>query len=198
LYGQISLVTVYTGENPLGFASVTSGSSFLAVTLIVALVARRSPTEVMPPTDRNDSRLEMSPRTPRKHCRKTGDCNPNGSSLNRRHLLKLASFVLHTGQRSGQKRRYVLSLRCRLRARRVAQGTAKSATEAQNQPKRIGEELVNALQRMKAVGHVEITRTLGNHRSYVKMIPTPTGRKIIFLTNRQIRSSINRASCKGI
>ena len=47
--------------------------------------------------------------------------------------------------------------------------------------------LANALQRMKAVGHVEITGTLGNDCSYIKMIPTPTGRKIIFLTNRQIR-----------
>jgi hypothetical protein len=47
--------------------------------------------------------------------------------------------------------------------------------------------LVNALQRMKAVGHVEITGTLGYDCSYIKMIPTPTGRKIIFVTNRQIR-----------
>jgi hypothetical protein len=47
--------------------------------------------------------------------------------------------------------------------------------------------LVNALQRMKAVGHVEITGTLGNDCSYIKMIPTATGRKIIFITNRQIR-----------
>ena len=47
--------------------------------------------------------------------------------------------------------------------------------------------LANALQRMKAVGHVEITGTLGNDCSYIKMIPTPTGRKILFLTNRQIR-----------
>jgi len=47
--------------------------------------------------------------------------------------------------------------------------------------------LANALQRMKAVCHVEITGTLGNDCSYIKMIPTPTGRKIVFLTNRQIR-----------
>lgn len=47
--------------------------------------------------------------------------------------------------------------------------------------------LVNALQRMKAVGHVEITGTLGNDCSYIRMIPTPTGRKIVFVTNRQIR-----------
>ncbi len=47
--------------------------------------------------------------------------------------------------------------------------------------------LVNALQRMKAVGHVEITGTLGYDCSYIKMTPTPTGRKIVFVTNRQIR-----------
>jgi len=47
--------------------------------------------------------------------------------------------------------------------------------------------LVNALQRMKAVGHIEITGTLGNDCSFIRMIPTPTGRKIVFLTNRQIR-----------
>jgi len=47
--------------------------------------------------------------------------------------------------------------------------------------------LANALQKMKAVGHVEITGTLGNDCAYIQMIPTPTGRKIIFITNRQIR-----------
>lgn len=47
--------------------------------------------------------------------------------------------------------------------------------------------LVNALQRMKGVGHVEITGTLGNDCAYIKMIPTATGRKIVFVTNRWIR-----------
>jgi hypothetical protein len=47
--------------------------------------------------------------------------------------------------------------------------------------------LANALQRMKAVGHVEITGTLGNDCSFIRMTPTPTGRKIVFVTNRQIR-----------
>ena len=47
--------------------------------------------------------------------------------------------------------------------------------------------LVNALQKMKAVGHVELTGTLGNDCSYIKMVPTATGRKIIFVTNRWIR-----------
>lgn len=47
--------------------------------------------------------------------------------------------------------------------------------------------LVNALSRMKAVGHCSITGTLGYDVSYIRMIPTPTGRKIVFVTNRQIR-----------
>jgi len=47
--------------------------------------------------------------------------------------------------------------------------------------------LATALGKMKAVGHVEITGTLGNDCSYIKMTPTPTGRKIVFVTNRQIR-----------
>jgi hypothetical protein len=47
--------------------------------------------------------------------------------------------------------------------------------------------LTNALSKMKAVGHVEITGTLGYDCSYIKMTATPTGRKIVFVTNRQIR-----------
>jgi hypothetical protein len=47
--------------------------------------------------------------------------------------------------------------------------------------------LVNALQKMKAVGRMSITGTLGSDVSYITVIPTPTGRKIRFITNRQIR-----------
>jgi hypothetical protein len=47
--------------------------------------------------------------------------------------------------------------------------------------------LVNALERMKAVGHVSITGTLGFDVSYIGLIPTPTGRKIRFITNRLIK-----------
>jgi hypothetical protein len=46
--------------------------------------------------------------------------------------------------------------------------------------------LVNALSKMRAVGHIAITGTLGYDLSYVRMIPTPTGRKIRFVTNRPI------------
>src|SRR6516165_12407950 len=47
--------------------------------------------------------------------------------------------------------------------------------------------LVNTLSRMKAVGHCSITGTLGYDVSFIRMIPTPTGRKIRFITNRQLR-----------
>lgn len=47
--------------------------------------------------------------------------------------------------------------------------------------------LVNALQKMKAVGHMNITGALGTDVSFIRLIQTPTGRKIRFITNRQIR-----------
>jgi hypothetical protein len=53
-------------------------------------------------------------------------------------------------------------------------------TKGQNQG------LTNALSKMKAVGRISITGTLGMDISYVRMIPTPTGRKIRFVTNRTI------------
>jgi hypothetical protein len=46
--------------------------------------------------------------------------------------------------------------------------------------------LVNALTKMRAVGHIAITGTLGYDLSFIRMIPTPTGRKIRFVTNRQL------------
>src|SRR5271170_8503515 len=54
-------------------------------------------------------------------------------------------------------------------------------TKGQNQG------LVNALTKMKAVGHISITGTLGYDLSYIRLIATPTGRKIRFITNRQIK-----------
>jgi hypothetical protein len=47
--------------------------------------------------------------------------------------------------------------------------------------------LVNALSKMRAVGHCSITGTLGYDVSFIRMIPTPTGRKIRWVTNRQRR-----------
>jgi hypothetical protein len=47
--------------------------------------------------------------------------------------------------------------------------------------------LVNALEKMKAVGRISITGTLGYDLSFIKLIQTPTGRTIRFATNRPIR-----------
>jgi hypothetical protein len=54
-------------------------------------------------------------------------------------------------------------------------------TKGQNQG------LVNALSKMPAVGRIAITGTLGYDLSFIRLIATPTGRKIRFVTNRQIR-----------
>jgi hypothetical protein len=47
--------------------------------------------------------------------------------------------------------------------------------------------LVNALSKMKAAGRIEVTGTLGYDCSYIQVIPTPTGRKIRFVTSRPLR-----------
>ena len=49
------------------------------------------------------------------------------------------------------------------------------------------EGLVNALTRMKSVGRIAVTGTLGYDLSFIRLIPTPTGRKIRFVTNRLLR-----------
>src|SRR5208282_672525 len=46
--------------------------------------------------------------------------------------------------------------------------------------------LVNALSKMKAKGHIEITGTLGYDVSYIRSFPTADGRKIRLVTNRPI------------
>lgn len=47
--------------------------------------------------------------------------------------------------------------------------------------------LVSALQKMRAVGRLSLTFTVGYDVAFIRMIPTPTGRKIRFITNRPIR-----------
>ncbi len=46
--------------------------------------------------------------------------------------------------------------------------------------------LVNALEKMKSVGRISITGTLGFDLSFIRQIVTPTGRTIRFVTNRKI------------
>ena len=46
--------------------------------------------------------------------------------------------------------------------------------------------LVNALEKMKSVGRIQIPGTLGYDLSFIREIMTPTGRTIRFVTNRKI------------
>jgi hypothetical protein len=47
--------------------------------------------------------------------------------------------------------------------------------------------LVNALTKMRSVGRIAITGTLGYDLSFIRLVPTDTGRKIRFVTNRLLR-----------
>ena len=47
--------------------------------------------------------------------------------------------------------------------------------------------LVNALTKMRAVGRIAVTGTIGYDLSYIRLVPTDTGRKIRFVTNRLLR-----------
>jgi hypothetical protein len=46
--------------------------------------------------------------------------------------------------------------------------------------------LVNALEKMKAVGRIQIPGTVGYDVAYISLTTTPTGRTIWFVTNRKI------------
>ena len=46
--------------------------------------------------------------------------------------------------------------------------------------------LVNALQRMQSAGRIQIPGTVGFDLAYVEVVPTPTGRRVRFITNRRI------------
>jgi hypothetical protein len=46
--------------------------------------------------------------------------------------------------------------------------------------------LVNALEKMKSVGRIQIPGTLGYDLSFIREVLTPTGRTIRFVTNRKI------------
>ena len=46
--------------------------------------------------------------------------------------------------------------------------------------------LVNALEKMPAVGRIQIPGTLGYDLSFIRLIPSSTGRTIRFVTNRKI------------
>ena len=47
--------------------------------------------------------------------------------------------------------------------------------------------LVEALEKMKSDGRIQVTGTTGQAVAYASSTPTPTGRKIVFVTNRLLR-----------
>jgi len=49
------------------------------------------------------------------------------------------------------------------------------------------EGLVKALEKMKGVGQISVTGTVGQSLAYVSSVQTPTGRRIRFVTNRLLK-----------
>ena len=47
--------------------------------------------------------------------------------------------------------------------------------------------LVAALSKTKAVGHCSMTGATGHDVAFIQMVPTPTGRRIIFITDRPLQ-----------
>ncbi|MGB8768106.1 MAG: hypothetical protein WCC92_00710 [Candidatus Korobacteraceae bacterium] len=49
------------------------------------------------------------------------------------------------------------------------------------------EGLVKALEKMRSDGRIQVTGTVGQAVAYASSTPTPTGRRIVFVTNRLLR-----------
>ena len=63
-------------------------------------------------------------------------------------------------------------------------GDRQTLVDAFNQGQQQG--LVNALQKMQSAGRIQIPGTVGFDLAYVEVVPTPTGRRVRFITNRRI------------
>lgn len=103
-----------------------------------------------------------------------------GSSQDRQKPETIEASAMGTGTQMGQ----VVSVRLIIYEYSTEQDRqilVEAFEKGQNQG------LVNALSKMKAVGRVSITGTIGYDCSFIRLIPTPTGRKIRFITNRPIR-----------
>jgi hypothetical protein len=92
----------------------------------------------------------------------------------------IEATAMGTGNQLGQnvEVRLIISDYSTMEERQVL---VQAFTQGQN------EGLVNALKKMRAVGRISLTGTVGFDVSFIRMIPTPTGRKIRFITNRPIR-----------
>ncbi|MGC2279959.1 MAG: hypothetical protein WA603_08080, partial [Candidatus Acidiferrales bacterium] len=92
----------------------------------------------------------------------------------------IEATAMGTGSQLGQnvEVRLIISDYSTMEERQVL---VQAFTQGQN------EGLVNALKKMRAVGRISLTGTVGYDVSFIRTIPTPTGRKIRFITNRPIR-----------
>lgn len=59
------------------------------------------------------------------------------------------------------------------------------------------EGLAKALFKMKSIGRIQITGTVGSAIAYARSIDTPTGRKIRFVTNRRIAFAESRNNTRS-
>ena len=114
-------------------------------------------------------------------------------------LVLALTFAASTPARSGEKRETISAT---ARGTGTQLGGSVGVTLIINQPstpedrqtliqafqKGQNQGLVDALRKMKAVGHVAISGTIGSDCAYIRMVPTSTGRKIVFVTNRWIRT----------
>jgi hypothetical protein len=100
-----------------------------------------------------------------------------GTTLGASKPETIDATAMGTGTQMGQQINITLNI-YDYSTRSDKQSLAQAFEKGKNQG------LVDALSKMKAAGHIEITGTLGYDCSYIRMIPTPTGRKIRFVTSR--------------
>ena len=104
----------------------------------------------------------------------------SSSSFSKDKCETIEATAMGTGTQLGGNTGVTLNI-CEFSTPADKQTLVQAFEQGQNQG------LVNALQKMKAAGHLEITGTVGVDCSYIRMTPTSTGRKIVFVTNRRIR-----------
>ncbi len=100
------------------------------------------------------------------------------SSRPRSELIKTSA--LGTGTQIGQRFNMALDI-YRYSTPADRQIMSQAFEQGQNQG------LVNALAKMKPVGYCSISRNNGYNIRYIQMVKTPTGRKIQFITDRQLK-----------
>jgi hypothetical protein len=105
--------------------------------------------------------------------------NTQSSSQDRMKPETITAVTTGTGTQSGQMTSIMMTI-YEFSTEDDRQILLDAFAKGQNQG------LFNALTKMKSVGRLSITGTLGMDISYIRLIPTPTGRKLRFVTNRPI------------